>query len=403
MNPSQNKERKHQPPGGGPEKPESEFTREELLWLRRTQREADHRYYSNHFQILYGYRPMMEGTDPENWADEKNDSGRPLGLCDTWHKSVPLYFLSDDYTRWNLVATLMEKYLYRRWFRPYRSDIDTGEFTCKFIMPKGLGSNTSLSASPLCSADIATLLSLHQGIVAEAQRLADTVTPGGTGAPLLRPLFRALIIVTCSTEYDDEDSTTIGRFPVYLVRTGVEDGLSAPVSFDTIADKVEPCDRDQLTSVDVVKTTLETAVGFVMALEAREVAAFGLPPAPPARPSPSGISSPYYESTAINDKIRHELTTLPSSQWVSDEKAKEWGWCGIGRRKYKEYGDLWERRVLGSFRAHRHAEKCVREAFERGEQDQLPEYIFLNGYGTSSHRFKRRVEAKLQSGMVASF
>ncbi|KAK4154115.1 hypothetical protein C8A00DRAFT_14749 [Chaetomidium leptoderma] len=151
---------------------------------------------------------------------------------------------------------------------------------------------------------------------------------------LLRPLFRALMAIVCCADYDGEDSTTAGRFPVCLVRTGVEDGLSAPISFH--AEVV--AHRMKYLSDNVVETTLEAAVDFIMALEAREAAVFGIQPDPA-----SVVEVPM-------DEEGHELTRLPSTQWVSDEKAAEWGWCGKGRYWDEVWGARFEQRA---FRSHK--------------------------------------------------
>ncbi|EAQ84450.1 predicted protein [Chaetomium globosum CBS 148.51] len=131
----------------------------------------------------------------------------------------------------------------------------------------------------------------------------------------LQPLYKALIAITSCADYDGEDSSTAGRFPVYLVRTGVEDGLSAPISFDAEM----AAQKMKYVSENVVETKLEAAVDFVMALKAREIAVFGI------QPDPASVVEP------PRDKKGRKLTKLPNTQGVSDEKAAEWGWCGWGQ------------------------------------------------------------------------
>lgn len=117
-----------------------------------------------------------------------------------------------------------------------------------------------------------------------------------------------MAFVPCD-DYNDEDSTTIGSFPIFLFRTGVEEGLSAPISFhaELAANKMK------FISENVVQTNVEVAVDFIMALEAREEAVFGIQPDPA-----SVVRVPM-------DEEGNELTRLPSTQWVSDERAAEWG------------------------------------------------------------------------------
>ena len=54
---------------------------------------------------------------------------------------------------------------------------------------------------------------------------------------LLQPLFRAVAIVIKSADYTTA-VPAIAEVPVLIVLTGVEDGLSAPITFDPIAERV---------------------------------------------------------------------------------------------------------------------------------------------------------------------
>ncbi|KAH6617559.1 hypothetical protein F5144DRAFT_499234 [Chaetomium tenue] len=150
----------------------------------------------------------------------------------------------------------------------------------------------------------------------------------------LQSLYKALIAITNCADYDGEDSTTVGRFPVYLVRTGVEDDLSAPFSFDTEV----AAQKMKYVSENVVETNLEAAVDFIMALEGRETAVFGI------QPDPASIMEP------PRDEKGRKLTTLPNTQWVSDEKAAEWGWCGQGQWFDEVVGFANERMELDDYK-----------------------------------------------------
>ncbi|KAI1762341.1 hypothetical protein GGR53DRAFT_468432 [Hypoxylon sp. FL1150] len=136
---------------------------------------------------------------------------------------------------------------------------------------------------------------------------------------ILQPLFEALLIILCSQDHDDENSTTVGSLPVFLVRTGNEDGLGAPIEFETIADKI---DGYVAGGRGVIKTTLESAFDFVMSLEAREAAAFGLHPDPAAACSLTwGMGGP---PDTVREIAREELFIGPSSKFVDTEKYPEW-------------------------------------------------------------------------------
>lgn len=53
---------------------------------------------------------------------------------DCFNKSVPFYFWPTDMTsRRGLLTTVVYNYVYRRWFQPYRTDLDARRFIAKFI------------------------------------------------------------------------------------------------------------------------------------------------------------------------------------------------------------------------------------------------------------------------------
>lgn len=143
---------------------------------------------------------------------------------------------------------------------------------------------------------------------------------------LLQPLFRVVAIVIETCDYN-ETMTDIGQIPTCIVRTGVEDGLSAPITLDPIPGGAVYLSRDTQGHVVAARTTLETAFDFLQALQQREISAFGM------RPDP-------FESTRQNQSgyvleggvIRYEAQRLgweggfpegPSSQWVDIDKYPE--------------------------------------------------------------------------------
>jgi len=171
-----------------------------------------------------------------------------------------------------------------------------------------------------------------------------TIDPTGTGLYLLkdhqdyqiRPLFRALLIIIDSKNYHLEDSRTVGDIRVSLVRTGIEDRLSAPITFDTIQQQAETEATDNL---DIITTTLRAAIDFAIALEDRERAASTSAPVPSA----GYLRSWKYE---FGDQ---EPVPYPSSRLVSDEKAAELGWCGESKDYDSHAMNMVEKRIRGTF------------------------------------------------------
>ncbi|KAL7893029.1 hypothetical protein HDV64DRAFT_263399 [Trichoderma sp. TUCIM 5745] len=279
---------------------------------------------------------------------------------DCFNKTVPIYIFSAKrsfYT--SLLLKLLHDFLYAKWYRPYRNEIEYRRFLAKTFLAQLLPNDLQ----PGALADFA--VSVNDAICTRAQAIQDAVRrldPDTTyhsreelldpNLPtqwrdyeciklpkiflhsqkkfILQPLFQAIIISIRLEAFNK--NTELSQLPVLLILTGIEEGLSAPVSLDPIAHKISsflhsPCGRT------AVQVTLETAVDFVMSLESREVAAFGY------RPSPA-VSSQELDDTSLSADILYEARRLgwgdepligPSSQWVIDPAESidwetEWNW-----------------------------------------------------------------------------
>ncbi|KAL5095164.1 hypothetical protein Trisim1_003774 [Trichoderma cf. simile WF8] len=299
-------------------------TRDELLWFLRTEYEGQHRANIPYSATTYTYRPSVRDVVANDLPDI------PLyHWIDACNKSVPVYIIPGR--RWLLLRVVLHNYIYRRWFRPYRSEIDHGRFICKFIYPHNLPEEPTTSM--LTIRDIISLnqafcnkFEAQRSIYAE-ERCSDTrwvesdYIDGCLDHHILQPLFRALLIVVSDEKYNKETSENVGNLPVYLVRTGVEEGLSGPISFESISAKI----ISHLKPGRVVQVTVETAIDFVKELEAREAAAFGLRPDPVADWVPSGQMIEDWKLTGKTESL-----VGPNSQWVNIEKYPKW--TGSGER-----------------------------------------------------------------------
>lgn len=305
----------------------SEFSRDDLLWLLRTDQEGSHRYKIHTVVAIPPYEPSVRDAAANclpniptyHWID----------IC---NKSVPVYILPGK--RWLLLRVVLHNYIYRRWFRPYRSEIDFMRFICKFVIPQDLPDNTKVSLST-----VDTIISLSKAVIAkfEAQRIIEVEeraatpnwcsiswsSPKNLDPYILQPLFRALVIIVSDEKYNKEPSTALGNLPVYLARTGVEEELSAPISFESLAAKII-C---HIEPRRVIQVTLETAIDFVIGLEAREAAAFGLRPDPATDWKPDEDMLEAWRSIGETESL-----VGPNSQWVDDKKYPEWS----GRGKWNE-------------------------------------------------------------------
>lgn len=248
----------------------------------------------------------------------------------------------------------MRNYIYRRWFRPYRSELEYGQFICKFIALH----RYNLGAKPV----IDSVLSFNKRLAEQVEACRPdydaaepcTKDPAGTGLYLpkdhqnyqIRPLFGALLMVINLKDYHLEDSKTVGDIRVSLVRTGIEEGLSAPITFHTFQ---QQAGTESTDSPDTITTTLQPAVDFIIALEDRERAASIFTTVP---------NSDYlrYWKSCFGDQ---ESVCYPSSRLVSDEKAAEWGWCGDSEDKDSRAMNQWERRIRRTSTDREEARGCL--------------------------------------------
>lgn len=157
-------------------------------------------------------------------------------FSDPCNKPVPVY-LSTGCSR--LSGTLLN-YIYRPWFKPFRSEIEHGRFISKSIAPTIERGN----ASQLFVASVENILPLHKAICAgvreRRKECEEAIAPWANGFYIsndedkkvlnfiLQPFFEALVLIIHPEDWNGEDSSSIGRLPVTMARTEVENGLSAP-------------------------------------------------------------------------------------------------------------------------------------------------------------------------------
>jgi hypothetical protein len=322
------------------QQPSSDSTRDDMLWDLRTQLEGGHRHVIHLWGVMNTYMPRVRDINhlPEMTVTD---------FVDTCNKSVPVYIIKDN--QWCLLSIVLHNYIYRRWFRPYRSEIERQRFICKFIAPQDLPNEALPSQSTINS-----IVSMNGAICAEVEArhhayeqlaLGNEETGWIMGLSrlkdhkfhVLQPLFRALLIIISSKNYNNEDSKTIGKLPVFLVRTGIEDGLSAPITFEPIMDKIH---GSLGATKSTIKVTLETAIGFVLDLEAREAAVFALQPDPAAAWNPNRFTTDCWrhlqgDQPLIGPSSRF-VNTENYPQWLGDgERADSWIMAGYEQRAFR--------------------------------------------------------------------
>lgn len=302
--------------------PEGMSPREKELWLLRRAHEERHRCTIWRNVSLYTYHPFVDAPERQRLTD--ND------FLNTCNKAVPVYVFNRSCCYQRLFPIALHNYIYRRWFRPYRSELEHEQYVCKIIVPAILPHHDSSSRKT-----IESLVSLNKSLCdqVEARRpVYDAAVQGYMDiacerVPLkdhkyyqIQPLFRALLIIMDTKDYHSEGSEQIGDMRVSMVRTGVVDGLSAPITFESILGQGEV---EASHDPDVVITTLRTAVDFVLALDNRERAAARDGMQSALVPAPEEWYTRHWKSYLGNEPV-----IFPSAKLVSDEKAEEYGRCG---------------------------------------------------------------------------
>ncbi|KAL7960277.1 hypothetical protein V8C34DRAFT_312811 [Trichoderma compactum] len=267
----------------------SEFTRDELLWLFRTDEEGLHRKRIHTIVAMPSYHPSVRDAA----ANCLPVSQHIIGSISAINQCL-------------LLRVVLHNYIYRRWFRPYRSEIDF----------------CASSATVIAKFEAQRIIEVEKRAATQNRYIFSWSSPENLDPYILQPLFRALVLIVSDEKYNKEPSTAVGNLPVYLARTGVEEELSAPISFEPLAAKI----ISHVEPGRVVQVTLETAIDFVIGLEAREAAAFGL------RPDPTDWKPDKDMLEAWRSIGETEPLVGPHSQWVDDKKYPQW----TGSGKYND-------------------------------------------------------------------
>ncbi|KAK4667366.1 hypothetical protein QC763_308585 [Podospora pseudopauciseta] len=202
------------------------------------------------------------------------------------------------------VYTFLYNHIYRRWFNPYRTEIEGRCFLCKLLYLKDAYHTHYAESDHLdpTQDSIDEFISLNKALCAAVEaypklyltepivrRKYETSNERGcretiarenpTQRYVLQHLFKALLLIVVPVRCRYQPSAEIGSLPVFLVRTGMEGDLSAPIDFQAIPQDKILTFATKLNE-NVIKVALKTAVDFLSALESREVAAVGLRPDP---------------------------------------------------------------------------------------------------------------------------
>lgn len=159
------------------------------------------------------------------------------------------------------------RYTYDRWFRPYRSEIDRGQFLTKVCMPPA-----SILPLDTCSMTMVDWVrQLHSNFCEriESIKSKETATEELSSEEpfyVMQPVFYAIAVALRTCTYDI-DIANFGDTPVLIVCTGIERGLSAPIDLSTIdKENRRGVVTDSCGKVVAVETALSVLINYISRL-----------------------------------------------------------------------------------------------------------------------------------------
>ncbi|KIL85040.1 hypothetical protein FAVG1_11913 [Fusarium avenaceum] len=312
-------------------KPRVFESRDEILDCLRGEMEASHRHQCFHYsawRTLFPC-PFAKGSCSAFFYTLVTDFS-PGHYEDCCNKTVPIYIMRTKNER--LLGWALHHWLYLKWYKPYRNDIEHNQFIAKMFYSCLPPKNT-----PLVS--LVTLVNeLHGRIsdqVVSYQKEAAHLPVGpyqypdeplscfrDQRFPILQPLFKAFTIIVLEENWNIT-MMDMGKLQVIISLTGQEDGLSAGLTFDSIKNHVT-----NFVSETAVQVPLGIAIDFVLALSEREIAVFGILPDPV-----ESTRGPQYLSKADTTTIDEYVQSLGrgdepvdgrSSTWIDTETHTGW-------------------------------------------------------------------------------
>lgn len=324
--------------------------RDKILLRMRTDAEGDARLRQ---YDRSAYTPCSIGFP----SGQIRSHGSQVVARSCFNTTIGLYILDDRQQFPYIKALALETWLWRQWFRPYRTDIEAERtfvriFAVEYDVEGYKGSEAQLD----------DLISLHCNVCEQSQRLRDIaclergpdllpLVNGPLRGPhwdhidasvaeneywrhtlLIQSLFRAMFMVLMHPDAmipTPRGIKWIADIQVRLVLTGIIDGLSAPISFEEIREYSKG--TPYISGDQTITTTLGVATEFILRLEQREINAFGI--LPNLCPLITDISPPcilrYRENAKLLGWIEERDGRLDelsprSSEWVDRTIFPKW-------------------------------------------------------------------------------
>ena len=247
-------------------------------------------YFARVENFRYELKTRWETTDSYRMVlDNALGEVEPQKLKYLCNKPTAFYWLQsaqgkNGYTGERmLMPKLTLAAIYEEWTRSHNIEpnIEYGHFFANPVRITATGPST-----------IQGVLEAHRSLCRQASRLIDQAggradniierNPSTSQHYALSPLYRALVVIIDHrieiTDHQIEPDGFISLRKVaqdqsvLIMRTGLEEGLSAPISFESLKSQSLSLKRPDVTmqGLDVIRVSLASAVHFIVNLEMRE-------------------------------------------------------------------------------------------------------------------------------------
>ncbi|KAH8711747.1 hypothetical protein HC256_008561 [Beauveria bassiana] len=319
------------------------LSRKEILHVLRVNQEGNHHLHISTYcagkKWLLSSR-MHQPVDLDHASTlHHEDAGN---AC---NRTAAVYLLRDEWCprarsteqpqgeeETSFIAAELFRYTYHRWFRPYKSEVDLGQFLTKVNVPPAA---TDLPVKTCSLAMVERLKRSHTNFCERVRDVIDNETlceevPDLFGGHkwrrhmrpfcYIQPVFEAVIVAVRMGDFDFA-TTDIADMRTLIVATGKE-AKSGPIDLSLIdaADRLDSVfDNGRLVAVE---SRLEVILSFLLDLEQREHA-LGMQPAPANLPV---CDMDHRVAMAMKNLGWDPAEPLhgPSSAWVDTDQRSTW-------------------------------------------------------------------------------
>ena len=213
------------------------------------------------------------------------EPGKLKFLC---NKPTAFYWLQsaqevDAYGQRTIMPKIILAAIFEEWTRSHRFELNI-EYGHFFANPVRITATGPSTIQGVLDAHL-SLCTQAYFLIDQARGRADNVIepkPSTSQHYALSPLYHAIVVImdyqleVPKRRIESDGFISLRKFAqeqtVLIVRTGLEEGLSGPISFESLKSQSLPLDRPDaiMEGLDLIRVSLASAVHFIVNLEMRE-------------------------------------------------------------------------------------------------------------------------------------